>query len=325
MLSSNRILGRRGGRLFFRAEAEAKAKAVVFNSFSTSFSTSTSPPSSPPNPNPNPNTLPNNNILIQAITSHAPSFLPYALLARMDKPIGTMLLLHPCLWSLSLATIAIASPASTFTSASASASAPIPLHSTLTLIGLFSAGAFAMRGAGCTINDMWDVDIDRQVSRTKSRPLASGLVSLPQAWVFLGGQLAVGLAVLCSFPAHSLPLTMKLGVLSLPLVVLYPTAKRWTNYPQLVLGLTFNAGAVLGCAAVANEVLLPIVAPLYFSGVCWTMVYDTIYAMQDEKDDRKIGVKSSALALGANRNQFLYMFSGAFGGERACERSGSGS
>lgn len=153
-----------------------------------------------------------------------------------------------------------------------------------------------MRGAGCTINDMWDSNIDANVERTKSRPLASGELTYPQAWTFLALQLSAGLGVLLSLP--HLEECFVWGVASLPLVATYPLMKRYTNYPQLVLGLTFNWGAIMGWVAVRGEVDWSVVGPLYASGVAWTLVYDTLYAHQDKKDDEKLGLKSTALTFG---------------------------
>jgi 4-hydroxybenzoate polyprenyltransferase len=158
-------------------------------------------------------------------------------------------------------------------------------------------GAIVMRGAGCTINDMWDRDFDKHVERTKNRPLASGQVSMPEAFGFLGLQLSCGLGVLLSLDQSCIAL----GLASMPLVVAYPLMKRLTNWPQLVLGLTFNWGALVGWSAVhgtlANGLPAPVL-PLYAAGVCWTLVYDTLYGYQDRQDDRKLGLKSTSLHLG---------------------------
>jgi 4-hydroxybenzoate polyprenyltransferase len=207
-------------------------------------------------------------------------FHPYARLARVDKPIGSWLLLWPCLWSTALASPQLPDPY---------------------LMGLFTAGSFVMRGAGCTINDMWDKDFDKRVTRTKDRPLASGELTQAQAFGFLGAQLATGLAVLVSLP-HTY-YCFVWGALSLPLVVVYPLMKRYTNWPQLVLGLTFNWGAWMGWAATYGSMDYSVIAPLYFSGVTWTLVYDTIYANQDKKDDAALGLKSTALTFGSNEEQ----------------------
>jgi len=207
------------------------------------------------------------------------SLQPYAHLARLDKPIGTFLLLHPCLWSTALA-------------------APLGTLPDIKLCTLFSIGSFIMRGAGCTINDMWDSQYDRNVERTKSRPLASGILSYNQAWMFLGLQLSAGLGVLVSLP--NVQDCVVWGVASLPLVATYPLMKRYTNYPQLVLGLTFNWGAIMGWVAVhgTTDIDWNVVGPLYASGVLWTLIYDTLYAHQDKNDDKKLGLKSTALTFG---------------------------
>ncbi|KAF9993343.1 Para-hydroxybenzoate--polyprenyltransferase, mitochondrial precursor (PHB:polyprenyltransferase), partial [Modicella reniformis] len=177
--------------------------------------------------------------------------------------------------------------------------------STLYTIGLFGTGAIIMRGAGCTINDLWDRNIDKKVERTKVRPLASGVITPSQAIAFLGLQLGAGLAVLTQLNVYSI----LLGASSLSLVVTYPFMKRITYWPQVVLGLAFNWGALLGSSAMLGTVNWPVALPLYASGVCWTLVYDTIYAHQDKKDDVKIGVKSTALRFGEKTPQFLTMFS----------------
>jgi len=215
---------------------------------------------------------------IHNISYLPPSLRPYAHLARLDKPIGTFLLLHPCLWSTALATT------------------PLGCTPDLSLCALFGLGSFLMRGAGCTINDMWDSNYDRNVERTKSRPLASGELTYPQAWTFLALQLSAGLGVLLSLP--HLEQCFVWGVASLPLVATYPLMKRYTNYPQLALGMTFNWGAIMGWVAVRGDVDWSVVAPLYASGVAWTLVYDTLYAHQDKKDDVKLGLKSTALTFG---------------------------
>lgn len=222
------------------------------------------------------------NTIISFFTS---SLRPYARLARIDKPIGTLLLLHPCLWSTALAT-----------STPMAAAGQSSMTATLSLCALFGAGSFVMRGAGCTINDMWDSQYDRDVERTKSRPLASGELTHAQALTFLGLQLSAGLGILLSLP--HVEQCFVWGAASLPLVATYPLMKRYTNYPQLVLGLTFNWGAIMGWVAVHGTVDWSVVGPLYGSGVAWTLVYDTLYAHQDKGDDAKLGLKSTALTFG---------------------------
>ncbi|CAL8249101.1 unnamed protein product [Merluccius merluccius] len=221
-----------------------------------------------------------------AIVNWAPaSVQPYLRLMRVDKPIGTWLLYLPCTWSIGLA----ADPGC------------LPHLGMLTLFGV---GAVLMRGAGCTINDMWDKDFDRKVSRTATRPIAAGDVSQMQALVFLGGQLSLALGVLLCLNYYSIAL----GAASLSLVVTYPLMKRVTYWPQLVLGLAFNWGALLGWAAVAGSCDWSVCLPLYFSGVMWTLIYDTIYAHQDKEDDVKIGVKSTALMFREQTKPWLMGF-----------------
>jgi len=266
---------------------------------------------------------------------------PYLHLARADKQVGTLLLMWPCVWSTCLA-------------------APIGCAPDIWLLAKFAIGSVVMRGAGCTINDLWDKDFDKHVERTKSRPLASGAISVPQALTFLGLQLSCGLGVLVSLNVE----TVLLGLCSMPFVVCYPLMKRFTNWPQFVLGLTFNWGALVGWSASASSTsnssfastlwhavycnsagttssiddatidavgdnalafgldatgtvhslastvldtvsIFPVVEdiaihalPLYGAGVCWTLIYDTLYGYQDRKDDAKIGLKSTALYLG---------------------------
>jgi 4-hydroxybenzoate polyprenyltransferase len=210
---------------------------------------------------------------------------PYARLARLDRPIGTWLLLFPGWWGIALA----------------GRPWPDPV-----LLALFALGAVVMRGAGCTLNDIADRDYDRQVARTRLRPLASGAVGVPQAVAFLAIQLALGAAVLFSLNRASI----LLGLLVLGLVGTYPFMKRITYWPQIFLGLNFNWGALVGWTAVTGSLAWPPVL-LYLGGVLWTMGYDTIYAHQDKEDDTRIGVKSSALALGRATRPWLFLFYGA--------------
>lgn len=222
-----------------------------------------------------------------AIVNAAPlSMQPYLRLMRLDKPIGTWLLFLPCTWSISLAADPGCLP---------------DMH----MLALFGVGSLLMRGAGCTVNDMWDKDFDQKVVRTASRPIASGAVSRFQALVFLGGQLSLALCVLLCLNNYSIIL----GAASLILVVTYPFMKRITYWPQLMLGLTFNWGALLGWSAVTGSCDWSICLPLYFSGVMWTLIYDTIYAHQDKEDDIKIGVKSTALRFGELTKPWLSGFS----------------
>ncbi|XP_076747172.1 4-hydroxybenzoate polyprenyltransferase, mitochondrial-like [Maylandia zebra] len=204
---------------------------------------------------------------------------------RLDKPIGTWLLYLPCTWSIALA----ANPG---------------CFPDLGMLTLFGTGALLMRGAGCTINDMWDKDFDKKVSRTASRPIASGEISRMQALVFLGGQLSLALGVLLCLNYYSIAL----GAASLSLVITYPLMKRFTYWPQFVLGLTFNWGALLGWSAIKGSCDWSVCLPLYFSGVMWTLVYDTIYAHQDKEDDIKVGVKSTALRFQEQTKPWLSGF-----------------
>ncbi|XP_053317688.1 4-hydroxybenzoate polyprenyltransferase, mitochondrial [Spea bombifrons] len=213
---------------------------------------------------------------------------PYLKLMRLDKPIGTWLLYLPCTWSIALA----ADPGC------------LP---DIYMLALFGTGAVLMRGAGCTINDMWDRDFDRRVERTASRPIAAGDITRFQSLVFLGGQLSLALCVLLCLNNYSIAL----GAASLSLVVTYPLMKRITYWPQLVLGLTFNWGALLGWSAVKGACDWTVCLPLYVSGVMWTLIYDTIYAHQDKKDDVIVGVKSTALRFNEQTKQWLSGFSGA--------------
>jgi 4-hydroxybenzoate polyprenyltransferase len=210
---------------------------------------------------------------------------PYARLARLDRPIGTWLLLFPGWWG-----IALAGPRW-----------PDPV-----LLALFALGAVAMRGAGCTLNDIADRDYDGQVARTRLRPIPSGRVSVLQAAIFMAAQLAIGAAILLSLNRASICL----GLAVLGLIGTYPYMKRITYWPQLFLGLNFNWGALIGWTAVTGRLAWPPVL-LYLGGICWTLGYDTIYAHQDKEDDARIGVKSSALALGDRTRPFLFVFYGA--------------
>jgi len=207
---------------------------------------------------------------------------PYARLARLDRPIGSWLLLFPGWWGIALAG---------------------PRWPDLRLLILFAIGAVAMRGAGCTLNDIADRDYDARVARTRLRPIPSGRVSVRQAALFMAAQLAIGAAVLLSLNRVSIVL----GLAVLGLIATYPFMKRITYWPQLFLGLNFNWGALIGWSAVAGGLgWAPLL--LYLGGICWTLGYDTIYAHQDKEDDARIGVKSSALALGRRTRPALFAF-----------------
>ncbi|MBI3506318.1 MAG: 4-hydroxybenzoate octaprenyltransferase [Proteobacteria bacterium] len=211
---------------------------------------------------------------------------PYARLSRLDRPIGTWLLLFPCWWSILLARPALGDAA--------------------WLFALFGLGALVMRGAGCTYNDLVDREFDAAVARTADRPIPSGQVSVRAAIVWLVAQLGLGLVILLQLNLFSIGL----GVASLVLVFTYPLMKRVTWWPQFFLGLAFNWGALMGYAAVAGGLdAAPLL--LYLAGIFWTLGYDTIYAHQDKEDDALIGVKSSARRLGARTVPALYFFYGA--------------
>jgi 4-hydroxybenzoate polyprenyltransferase len=211
---------------------------------------------------------------------------PYAQLMRLDRPIGWWLLLLPCWWGLFLAQV--------------SQGGGLP---NLWFAFLFLVGAIVMRGAGCTLNDIVDRDYDQRVARTKGRPIPSGRVSVKQALVFLVVQCLLGLAVLLQFNFH----TVVLAMVSLLIVAIYPFMKRITNWPQLVLGLAFNWGALVGWSAVQGSLSWP-PAMIYLGGIFWTLAYDTIYAYQDREDDVLIGVKSTAVHLGENTKGWLGSF-----------------
>ena len=208
------------------------------------------------------------------------SWRPYVLLLRLDRPIGAWLLFLPGLWA-----IALAAPG---------------WQEGVRLTLLLCLGAVVMRGGGCVVNDLWDRDLDRQVERTRGRPLAAGLVSPRQALAFLAGLLLVGLAILLQLNL----VAIGLGVLSLLPVALYPLAKRVTDWPQLVLGFTFGWGALLGHAACTGEVTL-VTLVLYAAAIAWILGYDTIYAHQDREDDALVGIRSTALRLGEATRPFL--------------------
>ena len=211
---------------------------------------------------------------------------PYLRLARLDRPIGSWLLLLPCWWSAALAAIA------------AHARLPNILH-----LVLFFIGAFAMRGAGCTWNDIVDRNLDASVERSRSRPIPSGQVSVLQAAFFLVLQALIGLAVLLSFNGF----TVALGIASLAIVAVYPFMKRITYWPQIVLGLAFSWGALMGWAAAFGSLALPPLL-LYAGSIAWVIGYDTIYAHQDREDDALIGIKSTALLFRERAKPMLSAF-----------------
>jgi 4-hydroxybenzoate polyprenyltransferase len=212
------------------------------------------------------------------VDTKAPEWMqPYLRLARIDRPIGWWLLVLPCWWSTALA------------AALKGDAYPDPV-----LLGLFFIGSIAMRGAGSTYNDIADRELDRQVERTRTRPLASGAVGLKAAWAFCAAQALVGLAVLVSLDDFAI----RVGLLSLVPVLAYPFMKRITSWPQAVLGLAFSWGALMGFAEL-NGTLGVSAYCLYGAAVFWTMGYDTIYAVQDIEDDALAGIKSTARLFGA--------------------------
>ena len=218
---------------------------------------------------------------------------PYAQLARWDRPIGWQLLMWPCLWSAALAANVSHRLATLDT-------ADFALY-----LALFLIGAIAMRGAGCTYNDLVDHEIDMAVARTRSRPLPSGRVTRMQAKVFMAAQALAGLVVLLQFNLF----TILLGIASLAIVAIYPFAKRFTDWPQFFLGLAFSWGALMGWAAEFGTLALaPLV--LYAAAIAWTIGYDTIYAHQDKEDDALIGVRSTARLFGEHTRRWLVGFYG---------------
>ncbi len=210
---------------------------------------------------------------------------PYLRLARLDRPIGSWLLLMPCWWSAGLA-------------AMASDRLPSLMH-----IVLFFIGAFAMRGAGCTWNDLVDRDLDGKVERTRSRPIPSGQVTATQAAIFMVAQALVGLAVLLQFNLY----TVMTGLASLLVVAIYPFMKRVTYWPQIFLGLAFSWGALMGWPAAFGR-LDAAAFVLYAGSIAWVIGYDTIYAHQDREDDMMIGIKSTALLFEQNTPAMLTLF-----------------
>jgi 4-hydroxybenzoate polyprenyltransferase len=217
----------------------------------------------------------------------APSWArPYLRLARADRPIGAWLLLLPCWWSAGLAAIGTGRPY------------PDPWH-----VALFFVGAFVMRGAGCTWNDILDRDLDAKVARTRSRPIPSGQVSVKAAAAFLVAQALVGLLVLLQFNRF----TVLVGIASLGVVAIYPLMKRVIWWPQIILGFAFSWGALMGWAAVFSR--LDAAALLLYAGsIAWVIGYDTIYAHQDREDDALVGVKSTARLFGARTRLALVGF-----------------
>ncbi|HEV7636672.1 MAG TPA: 4-hydroxybenzoate octaprenyltransferase [Bradyrhizobium sp.] len=211
---------------------------------------------------------------------------PYLRLSRLDRPIGSWLLLLPCWWSAALAAGVIGDIGQ------------LPLF-----LGLFFIGAFAMRGAGCTWNDITDRDLDAMVERTRSRPIPAGQVSVRQAVAFLLVQALIGLAVLLQFNRFA----VATGIASLVIVAVYPFMKRITWWPQIVLGLAFSWGALMGFAVTLGRIDATALL-LYAGSIAWVIGYDTIYAHQDAEDDALIGIKSTARLFGARTHRALIVF-----------------
>jgi 4-hydroxybenzoate polyprenyltransferase len=223
------------------------------------------------------------------VDTHAPQWSrPYLRLSRLDRPIGSWLLLMPCWWSAALA-----------------AGVTGDISRLPFTIALFFVGAFAMRGAGCTWNDITDRDLDARVERTRSRPIPAGQVSVPQAIAFLVVQALIGLAVLLQFNRFA----VMTGIASLVIVAVYPFMKRITWWPQIVLGLAFSWGALMGFAVTLGRIDATALL-LYAGSIAWVIGYDTIYAHQDAEDDALIGIKSTALLLGPRTRPALLAFYG---------------
>jgi 4-hydroxybenzoate polyprenyltransferase len=223
------------------------------------------------------------------VDTRAPSWSrPYLRLSRLDRPIGSWLLLMPCWWSAALA------------AGIAGNVRQLPVT-----LALFFAGAFVMRGAGCTWNDITDRDLDARVERTRSRPIPAGQVSVKQAAVFLVAQALIGLTVLLQFNRFA----VMTGIASLLIVAVYPFMKRITWWPQIVLGLAFSWGALMGFAVTLGRIDAPALL-LYAGSIAWVIGYDTIYAHQDAEDDALIGIKSTALLFGPRTRPALMVFYG---------------
>src|SRR5215213_4477199 len=220
------------------------------------------------------------------VDSRAPAWArAYLRLARLDRPIGSWLLLLPCWWSAGLAAVA--------------AREAVNIWHVL----LFFIGAFAMRGAGCTWNDVVDRDIDARVERTRSRPIPSGQVTVKEAMVFMGLQGLIGLMVLLQFNHF----TIAVGIASLAVVAVYPFMKRITYWPQIVLGLAFSWGALMGWPALFGRLDWPALV-LYAGAIAWVIGYDIIYAHQDREDDALIGIKSTAILFRERTRPMLALF-----------------
>jgi len=212
---------------------------------------------------------------------------PYAILMRLDRPVGWWLLLIPSWWGIAMGQYHFSQP-----------------YEEIALLAfLFFIGAILMRGAGCIINDLWDQDLDKQVERTKNRPLASGTITKKHALFFLGILLCFSLLILIQLT----PAAILIGVLSVFLIILYPLMKRITWWPQAFLGITFNIGVLIGYASVTGTLSLE-TWMLYIAAVFWTLGYDTIYALQDKDDDALVGIKSTTRLFGVNVRKWIGIF-----------------
>lgn len=213
---------------------------------------------------------------------------PYAYLARLDRPIGIWLLLLPGWWAIILASGGL-----------------LALNfDDIKLLVLFAIGAAVMRAAGCVINDLWDRKLDAKVTRTQMRPLAAGTVTVMQSGIFLALLLLMALWILLQIPSL---VTVLLGFLAVPLIVLYPLMKRITWWPQMFLGVIFNFSILMGWSAVTGVIGQPSIL-LYAGAILWTLGYDTIYAHQDKEDDMRIGIKSTALKFGQHSKKWVAGF-----------------
>lgn len=210
----------------------------------------------------------------------APKMQAVLIIMRLDRPVGVCLCLFPAIWGLQIGAY--------------------PLFPSLRDIVLFIIGAFLVRAGGCILNDLWDKDFDRKVERTRGRPLPAALLTEKEAFILAGFIFFCAFGILLVFS----PLTIFWGVLSVPLIALYPLFKRFTYWPQIFLGIIFNWGMILGWTVYRSDVSSAFLL-LYGGAILWTIGYDTIYAHQDKEDDRLIGVKSSALVLKDNTKFFL--------------------
>ena len=210
----------------------------------------------------------------------------YSQLLRLEQPAGFFLLMLQCFWGVLSSTNSYQH-----------------LWSNIYLFLIFAIGSIVMRSAGCIINDFFDKDLDKHVSRTSQRPLASGAISSFEAFIIFSILNLIGLAILLSLNL----LAIIIGLISFVLFIFYPLMKRITYWPQLFLGITFNIGCLIGYAAIENQLNFQIVI-LYLSGIFWTLGYDTIYAHQDREDDLNIGIKSTAILFGNNTKQWIIIF-----------------